>query len=157
LHLPPTKRTFLWSVALLVISLGAIIGLAKVLSPSIESVVRDAGLPLSLVAVIIALVILLPEGVAAVRFSHRGDLQAGFNIGYGSALASIGLTIPALAVFSLVLDVDLTLGLGYKEIVLFILTLVVSTVTVASHRVTLFQGGLHIVIFAAFLFLAVSP
>jgi Ca2+:H+ antiporter len=157
LHLPPTKRTFLWSVALLVISLGAIIGLAKVLSPSIESVVRDAGLPLSLVAVIIALVILLPEGVAAVRFSHRGDLQAGFNIGYGSALASIGLTIPALAIFSLVSDVDLTLGLGYKEIVLFILTLVVSTVTVASHRVTLFQGGLHIVIFAAFLFLAVSP
>jgi Ca2+:H+ antiporter len=157
LHLPPTKSTFVWSVILLVVSLGAIIGLAKVLSPSIEGVVRDAGLPLSLVAVIIALVILLPEGVAAVRFSRRGDLQAGFNIGYGSALASIGLTIPALAIFSLVLDVELSFGLGYKEIVLFILTLVVSTVTVSSHRVTLFQGGLHIVIFAAFLFLAVSP
>jgi Ca2+:H+ antiporter len=157
LHQPPSRPTFFWSLALLVISLGAIIGLAKVLSPTIESVVRDAGLPLSLVAVIIALVILLPEGVAAVRFSRRGDLQSAFNIGYGSALASIGLTIPALAVFSLVFGADLTLGLGYNEIVLFILTVVVSTVTVSSHRVTLFQGGLHIVIFAAFLFLAVSP
>jgi Ca2+:H+ antiporter len=157
LHLPPTKSAFVWSVALLVVSLGAIIGLAKVLSPSIESVVRGAGLPLSLVAVIIALVILSPEGVAAVKFASRGDLQSGFNIGYGSALASIGLTIPALAVFSLILDVELTLGLGYSEIVLFILTLVVGTVTVASHRVTLFQGGLHVVIFAAFLFIATSP
>jgi len=157
LHLPPTRTTFLRSVTLLILSLGAIIGLAKVLSPSIEGVVSGAGLPLSVVAVVIALVILLPEGLAAVRFSHQGDLQAGFNIGYGSALASIGLTIPALAAFSLFLDVELTLGLGFTEIVLFVLTLFVGTVTVSSHRVTLFQGGLHIVILGAFLFVSVSP
>jgi Ca2+:H+ antiporter len=157
LHLPPTTATFRWSIVLLVVSLGAIVGLAKVLAPSIETVVRGAGLPLTLVAVILALVILMPEGISAVRFARRGNLQSSFNIGYGSALASIGLTIPALAIFSLVLDVDLQFGLGASEIVLFFLTLVVSTVTVASHRVTLFQGGLHVVIFFSFLFLAVSP
>ncbi len=156
-QLPPTREAFIWSLVLLVVSLGAIVGLARVLSPSIEGVFSDAGLPLSLVAVVIALVILLPEGLSAVRFSRQGDMQAGFNIGYGSALASIGLTIPALALFSLLLDVELNLGLGYTEIVLFILSVVVGTVTVSSHRVTLFQGGLHIVIFAAFLFTAVSP
>jgi Ca2+:H+ antiporter len=100
---------------------------------------------------------LIPEGTAAFRFARLGSLQASFNIGYGSALASIGLTIPTLVVLSLILDLQLEFGLRQVDIVLFILTLVVSSVTVASHRVTLFQGGLHLAIFASFLFLAISP
>lgn len=153
----PTKRVFRQSVSLLLISLTAIIGLAKVMSPSIESVVRDAGFPLSVVAVVVALVILAPEGIAAVKSSSRGDLQTGFNLAYGSALASIGLTIPALAIASTLLGIELQLGLGATEIVLYVLTLLVSLVTVSSHRTTFFQGGLHLVIFSAFIFLALSP
>jgi Ca2+:H+ antiporter len=84
-------------------------------------------------------------------------LQTGFNLAYGSALASIGLTIPALAIASWILGIELQLGLSATEIVLFVLTMVVSLVTVSSHRVTLFQGGLHVVIFSAFLFLAINP
>jgi len=153
----PTPAVFVRGLILLVVSLAMIVGLAQVLSPSIESVVLGAGLPVTFVAVAIALVILLPEATAAFRFARMGSLQASFNIGYGSALASIGLTIPTLVVVSLVLDLQLEFGLRPIDIVLFILTLVVSSVTVASHRVTLFQGGLHLAIFASFLFLAVSP
>jgi len=157
LRVVPEKKTFVRSLILLVVSLVMIVGLAQVLSPSIESVVLGAGLPVTFVAVVIALVILLPEATAAFRFARLGSLQASFNIGYGSALASIGLTIPTLVVVSFVLDLQLEFGLRPVDIVLFILTLVVSSVTVASHRVTLFQGGLHLAIFASFLFLAVNP
>jgi Ca2+:H+ antiporter len=153
----PSKKVFKQSVTLLLITLSAIIGLAKVVAPSIEGVVRDAGLPLSVVAVTVALVVLAPESLAAVRSSSRGDLQTGFNLAYGSALASIGLTIPALAIVSTLLGIQLQLGLSGTDIILFVLTMIVSVVTVSSHRVTLFQGGLHLVIFSAFLFLAVSP
>jgi Ca2+:H+ antiporter len=157
LKVVPTRSAFITSVIFLVGALIAIVLLANVLSPSIEGAVTGAGFPLAFVAVVIALVILLPEGVAAFRFARAGHLQASFNIGYGSALASIGLTIPALVVVSLMLDFDLVFGLRPVDIVLFLLTLVVSTVTVASHRVTLFQGGLHLAIFSVFLFLAISP
>jgi len=157
LRVMPEKKTFVRSIILLGVSLVMIVGLAQVLSPSIESVVLGAGFPVTFVAVVIALVILLPEATAAFRFARMGSLQASFNIGYGSALASIGLTIPTLVVVSFVLDLQLEFGLRTVDIVLFILTLVVSSVTVASHRVTLFQGGLHLAIFASFLFLAVNP
>lgn len=153
----PTKAAFRTSILFLIIALASVIGLAKIISPSIQDFVLDAGFPLSSVAVAVALVILAPEGLAAVKSSNRGDLQTGFNLAYGSALASIGLTIPALAVASWILNIELQLGLSATEIVLFVLTMVVSLVTVSSHRVTLFQGGLHIVIFSAFLFLAVNP
>ena len=156
LRVVPTQGKFVQSIIFLVVTLIVIIGLAQVLAPSIEDVVTGAGLPLTFVAVLIALVVLLPEGATAFRLARRGHLQSGFNIGYGSALASIGLTIPALVVVSLVLDIELELGLRDVDIVLFLLTLVVSTVTVASNRVTLFQGGLHMAIFFAFLFLSTN-
>lgn len=151
------KKEFTRSVILLLVALVAIIGMAKVISPSIESVVRDAGLPLFIVAVAVALVVLAPESVAAIRSASRGDLQTSFNLAYGSALASIGLTIPALAIVSSIIDIDLQLGLNSMELMLFVLTCVVSVVTVSSHRVTFFQGGLHVVIFFSFLFLAFAP
>lgn len=153
----PTKTVFRNSIFQLIIALVSVIGLAKIISPSIQGFVLDAGYPLSSVAVAVALVILAPEGLAAIKSSNRGDMQTGFNLAYGSALASIGLTIPALAIASWVMGIELQLGLSATEIVLFVLTMIVSLVTVSSHRVTLFQGGLHIVIFSAFLFLAINP
>jgi Ca2+:H+ antiporter len=153
----PSTKKMQTSLLLLLISLLSIIGLAKVISPSVEAVVRDAGLPLFVVAVVIALVILLPETLAATRSAKRGDLQTSFNLGYGSAMASIGLTIPALAISSILLDITLELGLNPTELTLFILTMVVGTITVASPRATLLQGGLHLTIFASFLFLAFQP
>lgn len=109
--------------------------------------VRSVGLPLFVVVVVVALVVLAPESVVAICSASRGDLQTGFNLAYGSALATIGHTIPTLAIISELIGIELLLGLNTTELVLFALTDVVSVVTVSSHRVTFFQGGLHIIIF----------
>ena len=95
--------------------------------------------------------------VAAVRAASRNRVQTSLNLAYGSALASIGLTIPAISVASIWLDTGLTLGLDPKDLVLLALTVVVSTLTVAPGRSTLMQGSVHLTIFGAFLVLAVTP
>jgi len=154
---PPTARAALVSVALLVVALVAVVGLAKVESPAIEATVEAAGLPQSFVGVVIAALVLLPETIAAVRAALRRRLQISLNLAYGSAIASIGLTIPAIALASVWLDGSLVLGLGPIQIVLFALTVLVSVLTVVPGRATRLQGIVHLVLLAAFLFLAVNP
>ncbi len=92
---PPTARAALTSLGLLLVALVAVVGNAKAVSPTIEKGVADAGLPQAVVGVIIALLVLLPETLAAVRAARRDRVQTSLNLGYGSAIASIGLTIPA--------------------------------------------------------------
>ena len=154
---PPTDRQALTSLGLLLVALVAVVGDAKTISPAIESGVDAAGFPQAVVGVVIALLVLLPETVAAVRAARRDRVQTALNLGYGSAMASIGLTIPAIAVASLFLDGPLVLGLGPTEMVLLALTVVVGTLTVVPGRATLLQGGVHLAVLSAFLFLAVSP
>ncbi|WP_030196047.1 calcium:proton antiporter [Streptomyces sp. NRRL S-87] len=154
---PPTARATLISLGLLVVALVAVVGDAKSVSPTIESVVADAGLPQAVVGVIIALLVLLPETLAAVRAARRDRVQTSLNLGLGSAIASIGLTIPAIALASIWLSGPLVLGLGATHMVLLTLTVVVGGLTIVPGRATLLQGGVHLVILAAYLFLAVSP
>jgi Ca2+:H+ antiporter len=157
-HAPaPSARVALISLGLLFVCLIAVVGLAKTVSPKLESAVESAGAPLAVVGVVIALLVLLPETVAAVRAALRDRLQTSLNLALGSALASIGLTIPAIAIASIWLDGPLVLGLGGKEVVLFVLTVVVSILTLATGRATLLQGAVHLMIFGSFLFLTVSP
>ncbi|MCP3822725.1 ionic transporter y4hA [Streptomyces sp. A3M-1-3] len=154
---PPGRRTALLSLVLLVVALVAVVGDAKAVSPAIESGVDSAGLPHAVVGVVIALLVLLPETLAAVRAAHRDRMQTSLNLALGSAIASIGLTIPAIALATIWLSGPLLLGLGATHMVLLALTVVVGTLTVVPGRATLLQGGVHMVLFAAFLFLAVSP
>ena len=154
---PPTDRQARISGALLVTALVAVVGLAKVLSPSIESAVKGLGFPLSFVGVVIALLVLLPETLAAGRAALRDRTQISLNLAFGSAMASIGLTIPAIAVLSVFLDGPLLLGLGSTQMVLLGLTVVVGVLTVVPGRATRLQGGVHLIILASFLFLAVNP
>ena len=135
----------------------AVVGLAKTESPAIEDGVDAIGAPHSAVGVVIALLVLLPETLAAVRNARRDRMQTCFNLAYGSAIASIGLTIPAIAVASIWLDGPLVLGLGPTQMVLLAITAVVSALTVLPGRATLQEGGVHLVLFAAFVFLAVFP
>jgi Ca2+:H+ antiporter len=153
----PSSKVALLSLGLLFLCLISVVGLAKTVSPKLESAVESAGAPLAVVGVVIALLVLLPETVAAVRAALRNRLQTSLNLALGSALASIGLTIPAIAVASIWLSGPLVLGLGGKEMVLFALTVVVSMLTLATGRATLLQGAVHLMIFSAFVFLAVSP
>jgi Ca2+:H+ antiporter len=154
---PPSNRTAWASLGLLLVALVAVVGSAKTVSPTIEAGVAAAGLPAGVVGVVIALVVLGPETVAAVRAARRDRVQTSLNLGFGSAMASIGLTIPAIALASTWLDGPLLLGLGGTETVLLALTVVVGTLTVVPGRATLLQGGVHLALLAAFLFLAVSP
>ncbi|MEV0232886.1 hypothetical protein [Nonomuraea sp. NPDC050786] len=157
-HAPrPSGRTALTSLGMLLVALVSVVGLAKVESPVIETAVSAAGLPQAVVGVVIALLVLLPETIAAVRAARRDQVQISLNLALGSAMASIGLTIPAIAATSIWLDGPLLLGLGGTHMVLLALTVVVSTLTVVPGRATLLQSGVHLVLFAAFLFLAVSP
>lgn len=154
---PPTTRATLLSLGLLLVSLVAVVGLAKVESPVIEAGVSAAGLPQSVVGVVIALLVLAPETLAAMRSAGRDRVQTSLNLALGSAMASIGLTIPAIAVATIWLEGPLLLGLGPVEMVLLALTVAVGVLTVVPGRATLLQAGVHLALFAAFLFLAVSP
>jgi Ca2+:H+ antiporter len=153
----PSARAGVRSSALMLTSLVGVVGLAKVESPAIEAAVAGAGLPHSFVGVVIALMVLLPETLAAVRAARRDRMQIALNLGYGSAMASIGLTIPVIAVASIWLEGPLLLGLGPTQMVLLAVTVVVSVLTVVPGRATRLQGGVHLVLLAAFLFLAASP
>jgi Ca2+:H+ antiporter len=154
---PPSDALAAASFALLLVALVAVVGLAKVLSPTIEAAVTASGAPKTVIGIAIALLVLLPETWAAVRAAHFDRLQTSFNLAYGSALASIGLTIPAVAVASVYLGVPLVLGLDAKDLVLLTLTFVVSAITLTYGRTHMMQGAVHLVIFAAFAFLALVP
>lgn len=141
----------------LLLSLVAVVGLAKQLADPIERGVELLGAPDSFVGVVIALMVLLPESIAACRASSRGEMQTSLNLAIGSALASIGLTVPAIAVASVWIDGPVTLGLGGKEIVLLTLTAAISILTFGSGRATVLQATHHLAVFSAFMFLAVVP
>jgi Ca2+:H+ antiporter len=153
----PSTRRALFSLGLLLLALVAVVGLAKLVSPSIETGVEAVGFPASFVGVLIALLVLLPESIAAVRAARRNRIQTSLNLALGSAMASIGLTIPAIAIASFFIDGPLLLGLGPTQIVLLVLTVVVSILTLAPGRATRLQGGVHLVVFAAFIFLSIAP
>ncbi|WAU80335.1 ionic transporter y4hA [Streptomyces sp. Qhu-G9] len=153
----PSSGTARTSLGLLGLALVGVVGLAKGVSPTIESGVEAAGMPHAVVGVIIALLVLLPETIAALRSARRDRVQTSLNLALGSAMASIGLTIPAVAVASIWLSGPLVLGLGATHMVLLALTVVVSSLTVVPGRATPLQGGVHLVLFAAYLELAINP
>ena len=154
---PPSVRATAVSLVLLLLSLVVVVGLAKVESPFIEQAVSAAGMPQAVVGVVIAVLVLLPESLAAYRAARRNRTQVSVNLALGSAMASIGLTIPAIAVASIWVEGPLLLGLGPTQLVLFVLTVLVGGLTVVSGRATRLQGSVHLAILAAFLVLAASP
>jgi len=154
---PPSNRETAISTFLLIACLGAVVLLAKALAPPIERAVEAAGAPIAIVGVIIAALVLLPESVAAVRAALANRLQTSLNLGLGSAMATIGLTIPAVAALSLTAGLPIALGLDLKSAVLLFLTLMVSTLTLGTGRTTVLQGAVHLVIFAVYLFTTVVP
>jgi Ca2+:H+ antiporter len=122
-----------------------------------EFAIEAAGAPKAVIGIVIAMLVLLPETMAAVRAAQANRLQTSMNLAIGSALASIGLTIPAVAMTAGLLDLNLVLGLEPKDLVMLALTFLVSAVTLGTGRTHVMQGAVHLVIFAAFLFLAFVP
>jgi Ca2+:H+ antiporter len=154
---PPSGRTAAISAVLLLVALVAVVGLAKAITPIVEIGVDRLEVPKAVVGIIIAGLVLLPEGLAAVRAARANRLQTSLNLALGSALASIGLTIPVVATVSILLRQPLELGLNLKDQELLALTLLVGVITLGTGRTTVLQGIVHLVIFAVFLFFAVVP
>jgi Ca2+:H+ antiporter len=154
---PPTGRQAVTSLGLLLVALVAVVGLAKVVSPTIEEGVSALGYPHAFVGVVIALMVLLPESIAAVRAAARNHIQVGLNLALGSAMASIGLTIPTIAMASIWLEGPLQLGLEPIQMVLLAITVPVAVLTVVPGRAKPLQGGVHLALLAAFVFLSIQP
>jgi Ca2+:H+ antiporter len=154
---PPTTGQAWASFGLLLLSLVAVVGMAKVLSPVIERAVEAADAPRAVVGIVIAGLVLMPETWAAVRAARANRLQTSMNLAVGSALACIGLTIPIVVAAALIFDLPLVLGLQPKEIALLAVTFLVSTVTLGTGRTYMMQGAVHLVLFAMYLFLAFVP
>nr|WP_294908189.1 ionic transporter y4hA [uncultured Lacibacter sp.] len=159
-HAAPVKisnSVMFISLGFLLVSLGVVVLLAKTLSPTIESIVISYHLPKALVGVIIAAVILLPEGVAAIIAARKNRLQTSLNLALGSALASIGLTIPSVAIVSRINNMNIILGLDIKSIILLALSVFIVLLSLASGRTNVVYGAVLLVNLFAFIFLIIHP
>ena len=145
------------SIVLLLASLLAVVLLAKKFSLVVDIAIASIGAPPAFAGVLVALLILLPEGVAAITAARRNDLQKSINLALGSSLATIGLTIPAVAVAAYALDKPLVLGLSNQDMVLLVLTFIVSMLTFGTGRTNILFGLVHMVVFAVFLFMVFVP
>ncbi len=154
---PPSVGQAWASFALLLTSLAAVVGLGKALSPSIEAGLASIGAPPATLGIVIPMIVLLPETWAAARAALADRLQTSMNLALGSGLATIGLTIPAVALASVLLGQPLVLGLEAKDMVLLAISFAVGTITLGTGRTTLMQGAVHLVLFATFLMLALVP
>jgi Ca2+:H+ antiporter len=153
----PTANAMLVSGLLLPVCLVAVVASAKVLSGPVEAAVKAAGASDAVVGIIIAALVLMPEGLASLRAARRDRLQTSMNLALGSVLATIGLTMPTVAVVSILIGQPLTLGLDATNSVLLALTLLVAAITLGTGKTTILQGIVHLSIFAVFLFLTVVP
>lgn len=152
-----SNSVFITSLVFLIISLGIVVLLAKTLSPTIESIITSYSLPKSLVGVVIAAIILLPEAIAAIIAARKNRLQTSINLSLGSALASIGLTIPAVAIVCLLMGMPVILGLDIKSIVLLGLSVFIVMLSLSSGKSNIVYGVVLLVNLFAFIFLMIYP
>ncbi|OZB46977.1 MAG: hypothetical protein B7X60_07185 [Polynucleobacter sp. 39-45-136] len=156
-HPKPSNQKTIISAFALIMALIAVILLAKQLAPFIEAGVQAVGAPHEVVGILIACLVLLPESFTAIRQAIDNKMQNSFNLAYGSGLASVGLTIPVVAVLSYVFGITLTLGLDAKSLVFLMLTFILSVMTISMGRATFAQGIIHLVVFGAYLRLSITP
>src|ERR1700744_4638557 len=150
-------RELALSVALLLVSLLAVVLLAKKFSAVVDAVTAAIGAPPSFAGLVVALLILLPEGVSAIDAARRNDLQKSITLALGSSLATIGLTVPAVAIAAYALDKQLVLGLSEQNMVELFLTFILSMLTFGTGRTNILFGLVHMVVFAVFIFMVFVP
>lgn len=152
-----SDRMLAISIALLLVALLAVVLLAKKFSIVVDVVTAKIGAPPAFAGVVVALLILLPESVAAVSAARKNDLQKSINLALGSSIATIGLTVPAVAVAAHMLDKELVLGLSNQHMLILLLTFMVSMLTFGTGRTNILFGLVHMVVFAVFVFMVFVP
>ena len=156
-HEPASGRVLALSAGLLVVALVAVVAMSKQMSGLLEAGSRRFGYPEAVVGAIVAMIILLPETVAALRAAKRDELQKSVNLALGSTVATIGLTIPVVAAVNVWLGQPLVLGLAPSNVALLAVTMFASVITFSTGRTNVLYGAVHLVLFAAFVFLAFEP
>lgn len=154
---PPSNRDTIISLVSLLACLGIVVLLAKAISPAVESVVANAGLPHTLVGVIIASIVLLPEGIAAINAARKNRLQTSINLALGSALASIGLTIPSVVLICILFDIEVVLGIDTKAMVLMLLSFFTVMLSLSKGKTNILYGVVLIINLFAYIFTTIYP
>jgi Ca2+:H+ antiporter len=152
-----TNRTLAITVVLLIVSLVAVVLLAKSFSVVVDAGAAAIGAPPAFAGIVVALLVLLPESIAAIAAARKNQMQKSINLALGSSLATIGLTIPAVAIAAYFLDKTLVLGLASREVVLLVMTLILSMLTFGTGRTNMLFGVVHILVFAIFLLMVFVP
>jgi len=153
----PGKKAALFSLIFLLICLAGVVLLAESLDPKVKQWLESIGAPHALLGVIIAAIVLLPEGISAIKASMNNNLQKSLNLSLGSALASIGLTIPTVSVLAVVTNTPMTLGIDVKSSVLFFLSLFVIILSLRTGRTSILQGVALLIIFLVYIFMIITP
>ncbi|MDD7384300.1 MAG: hypothetical protein SPI12_04100 [Actinomycetaceae bacterium] len=153
----PSNRRALVSLLLLLLSLFSVVGLSEILSHPLEAAVKALGMPYAMVGVMISLIVLMPETLSAINNARNGRTQIALNLGYGSALASIGLTIPTVGMISLIRGMPLVLGLEPIHLALLTMTGILSILTISQGKAMRLQGAMHLVVAASYIFLVAVP
>jgi Ca2+:H+ antiporter len=156
-HVYPSSKLVVISAAMLLLALGGVILIAKKFATILEIGLSHIGAPQAVAGIIIAMVVLTPESITAVRAARRNELQKSLNLALGSSLATIGLTIPAVAITNIFIGKQIELGLSERDTLLLALTLFLSLLTFGSGRTNILAGLVHLVVFATFLFLVFIP
>ncbi len=154
---PPSNLETFFSLGFLILCLAVVVFMAKALSPAIEDMVQSLGAPQALVGVIIAAVVLLPEGIAAIRAARNNQIQTSLNLALGSALASIGLTIPAVSIVCIYYDMHLVLGLDRKAIIILALSVFTVMLSLSRGKTNILYGTVLLVNLAAYIFTVIFP
>ena len=142
---------------LLFLTMLPVVLLSKKLATFVDYGVETMGAPAALGGLVVAFLVLAPEGLGALQAALANRLQRGVNILLGSALATISLTVPAVLMIGVVIDRRVELGLEPVEMIMLLLTLTVSTLTFTGGRTNILQGAVHLVLFLAFIVLIFNP
>ncbi|HMH22535.1 MAG TPA: hypothetical protein VK563_12200 [Puia sp.] len=154
---PPSGRTALTSLLMLLVSLVVVVVLAESLAPGIEHWIEEKGAPKSLVGIMISAVVLMPEGISAVKAARKNRLQTSLNLALGSALASMGLTIPVVAFAAMIYGWKLELGMDPKAMVLLLLSYFIVSLSLRTGRTNILQGVILLLFFGIYLFVTLFP
>jgi len=152
-----SKKEAVISFGLLLACLGLVVYLSKKISPLIELSISEADLPKALVGVVISFIILLPEGISAIRAASKNRFQSSINLSLGSAIASIGLSIPTVAILCMWLDIPLVLGIDKKSMVLLALSLFTVMLSLNKGKTNLNYGTVLVMILFAYIYTIIYP
>jgi Ca2+:H+ antiporter len=156
-HAAPVVRSTGFHSLMLLLYLGTVIVLAEKFAIPLDNSIEQFGMPQAFGGAVIAALVLSPEGLGGITASLQNQLQRSINILFGSVLATIGLTIPAVLTIGLLTKRPVTLGLQGGNLPLLVLTLAVSMVTFTSRKTNVLQACVHLLLFAVFVLLIFVP